>query len=101
MQQLQARIDVQQAKSENSCKEFFFSEYIDGPNAPNKNKVLEIYNPSDSVKSLNGYSIKIFNNGAPNPIEIPLSGNVNPKETYVVAHPNAEASILAKADKQM
>jgi hypothetical protein len=42
MQQLQARIDVQQAKSENSCKEFFFSEYIDGPNAPNKNKVLEI-----------------------------------------------------------
>jgi hypothetical protein len=44
IQQLQARIDAQQAKSANSCKEFFFSEYIDGPNAPKKNKALEILN---------------------------------------------------------
>lgn len=94
MQQLQERIAVQQANKSNACKEFFISEYADGPQ---KNKVIEIYNPSDSIKSLNGYSIKIFNNGAPTPLDIPLSGNVNPKETYVVTHPQADPQILAKA----
>ena len=96
MQNLQMRMqNVAQNKS-NSCKEFFISEYIDGPN---KNKVLEIYNPTDSIKSLNGYSIKIFQNGAPTPLEIQLQGNVNPKETYVISHPNADPDILAKANQ--
>ena len=90
----QSYIKYQTEKGANSCKEFFISEYTDGPQ---KNKVIEIYNPSDSVKSLNGYSIKIFNNGAPTPLDIPLSGNVNPKETYVVTHPQADPQVLSKA----
>ena len=93
MQQVQLKVANATNKS-NACKEFFISEYADGPQ---KNKVIEIYNPSDSIKSLNGYSIKIFNNGAPTPLDIPLSGNVNPKETYVVTHPQADPQILAKA----
>lgn len=87
---------IANASAQQPCKEFFMSEYMDGPN---KNKVIEIFNPSDSIKSLNNYSIKIFQNGAPTPIEIPLSGNVNPKETYVVAHPQAAPQILAKANQ--
>ncbi len=97
MQHLQIRMqNASQNNKSNSCKEFFISEYIDGPN---KNKVLEIYNPTDSIKSLNGYSIKIFQNGAPTPLEIQLQGNVNPKETYVISHPNADPDILAKANQ--
>ena len=97
MQHLQMRMqNVAQNNKSNSCKEFFISEYIDGPN---KNKVLEIYNPTDSIKSLNGYSIKIFQNGAPTPLEIQLQGNVNSKETYVISHPNADPDILAKANQ--
>lgn len=84
----------QNKSAANPCKEFFMSEYLDGPN---KNKVIEIFNPSDSIKSLVGYSIRIFNNGAPTPTEVQLQGNVNPKETYVVAHPQADANILSKA----
>lgn len=95
MQLVQVKVANATNKS-NACKEFFISEYTDGPQ---KNKVIEIFNPSDSVKSLNGYSIKIFNNGAPTPLEIPLSGNVNPKETYVISHPNADPDILAKANQ--
>jgi hypothetical protein len=94
MQYVQAKIATNTNNKSNACKEFFISEYADGPQ---KNKVIEIYNPSDSIKSLNGYSIKIFNNGAPTPLDIPLSGNVNPKETYVVTHPQADPQILAKA----
>ncbi|MBW6484166.1 MAG: lamin tail domain-containing protein [Vicingaceae bacterium] len=96
MQQIQVKVDNNATSKSNDCKEFFISEYTDGPQ---KNKVIEIFNPSDSVKSLNGYSIKIFNNGAPTPLDIPLSGNVNPKETFVVAHPQADQQILLKADQ--
>lgn len=101
MKYLQTKLQKQKNNPQNksagnSCKEFFISEYIDGPN---KNKVIEIFNPSDSVKSLVGYSLKIFNNGAPTPLEVQLSGNVNPKETYVVAHPQADAQILSKANQ--
>lgn len=93
---LQVKLNTVSQDKNNTCSEFFISEYIDGPN---KNKVLEIFNPSESIKSLNGYSIKIFQNGAPTPLEIPLQGNVNPKETYVIAHPNASPDILAKANQ--
>ncbi len=77
------------------CEELFFSEYIDGPF---KNKVLEIYNPTDSTISLAGYTIKIFQNGAPTPITIFLSGSIAPKGTYVVAHFQADSAVLSKAD---
>ena len=78
------------------CKDLFISEYIDGPN---KNKVIEIFNPSDSVINLIGYSIKIFQNGAPTPLTVPLTGSINPKSTYVVSHPQASPAILAKTDQ--
>ncbi|KKN10307.1 hypothetical protein LCGC14_1037900 [marine sediment metagenome] len=79
------------------CEELFFSEYIDGPF---KNKVLEIYNPKDSTVNLAvaGYSIKIFQNGAPTPLEIHLFGTIPSKETYVVSHFQADSAVLSKAD---
>lgn len=76
------------------CKELFISEYIDGNN---KNKIIELYNPSDSILNLNGYYLRIYQNGAPTPDIIPLQGNVNPKETHVITHPQADNIILAKA----
>jgi len=96
LQYLEQKLSTVEKKAGNSCEELFISEYVDGSN---QNKVLEIYNPSDSVKNLNDYSIKIFQNGAPTPVDIPLSGNLAPKETYVITNPLADANILAKADQ--
>ncbi len=78
------------------CSDVFISEYMDGPN---KDKVIEIYNPSDQPIDLSTYSIKVFNNGAPTPLEIPLSGTLQSEETYVVSHPQADPAILLKADQ--
>lgn len=78
------------------CKELFISEYVDGTN---KNKVVELYNPSDSIIDLTNYHIRIFQNGSPTPQIIPLQGSINPKETFVVTHPQADATLLTKANQ--
>lgn len=79
-----------------SCSELFISEYLDGNQM---DKAIEIFNPTDSVKDLTGYALQVFQNGASTPLNIPLSGNLNPKETHVVTHPQANSQLLAKADQ--
>jgi hypothetical protein len=41
--------------------ELFFSEYLEGSQ---QNKALEIYNPTNTTKSLDGYKIQRFSNGS-------------------------------------
>jgi hypothetical protein len=82
--------------AQNQCNDLLISEYLDGDN---KNKVIEIYNPSEADVNLEYYSIKVFQNGAPTPLTIYLNGLINPNGTYVVSHPLASSEILSKADQ--
>ena len=78
------------------CTEIFISEYVEGSN---KNRVLEIYNPTQDVVDLSNYSIKIFTAGPNNPNVLPMMGFLPPKEVHVCGHPQADPTgILPKCD---
>ncbi|HDY88954.1 MAG TPA: T9SS type A sorting domain-containing protein [bacterium] len=80
-----------------SCSEVFISEYIEGSG---HNKAIELYNSSsDDTVALNKYFLRVFMNGAPTPLIQQLVGILLPQQTFVIAHPNADAAILAVADQ--
>ena len=77
----------------------FFSEYAEGSS---NNKYLEIYNPTDSVVSLNSYSFPSVSNAPSiageheNWNTFPDSGSIiNPGGVYIICHPDADSTILA------
>ena len=77
----------------------FFSEYAEGSS---NNKYLEIYNPTDSVVSLNSYSFPSVSNAPSiageheNWNTFPDSGSIiNPGGVYIICHPDADSIILA------
>ena len=80
----------------------FFSEYAEGSA---NNKYLEIYNPTDSVVSLNSYAFPSVSN-APSIVgeyenwnTFPDSGSsINPGGVYIICHPSADSTILAIAN---
>ena len=79
-----------------ACDDLFFSEYIEGSS---NNKALEIFNPTSSPVSLNGYVVKTYNNGSLTPNStLNLAGTLNAGDVYVIAHTSANASILAVKD---
>ncbi len=81
----------------NGCDDLFFSEYIEGNN---QDKALEIYNPTDSTISLANYTVEFYTNGATVASStLSLSGNILSNSTYVIANPDANATILAIADQ--
>ncbi|WP_245855752.1 lamin tail domain-containing protein [Paenibacillus rigui] len=69
----------------------FFSEYVEGSSY---NKALEIYNGSGASIDLSGYSIAQSNTTS----TIALSGTLANGSVYVIAHPNASSTLLAKAN---
>ena len=81
----------------------FFSEYAEGSA---NNKYLEIYNPTDSVVSLNSYAFPSVSN-APSIVgeyenwnTFPDSGSsINPGGVYIICHPSADSTILAIANQ--
>lgn len=74
----------------------FFSEYIEGSSY---NKALEIYNGTGMDVDLSNYLIlQNANGGALDEYVDQLSGILPSGNTYVIAHPSANASILAIAD---
>jgi len=48
---------------------------------------------------LNKYFTRIFMNGAPTPLIVQLLGILLPKQTHVIANPNASPAILSKANQ--
>jgi endonuclease I len=73
----------------------FFSEYIEG----STNKALEIFNNSGDDIDLGKITMKLYSNAATSPSQsLTLSGTLLNNEVYVVAHPDADAMILAEAD---
>ena len=78
------------------CSELFISEYIEGSG---NNKVIELFNPGPTTKSLNGYSLVLYSNGALTAsATYNLTGNINPNNTYVVCNSGSVATILALAN---
>jgi hypothetical protein len=71
------------------------------------NKFLEIYNGTGSAVDLGNYSISSCSNGCdvfnefdfPDNITWPASTILADGDVYVIAHPSADASILAEADE--
>ncbi|MBI2967931.1 MAG: SBBP repeat-containing protein [Bacteroidetes bacterium] len=80
------------AKLPPPCSELFISEYVEGTG---QNKALEIYNPTDTTLWLNRYFLRVFMNGAPTPLIVQLNGFLAPKQTHVIANPNAGGAIQA------
>lgn len=103
MQQLEIRLhqkkNISNQVSSTNCVELFISEMLEPGNPSSKNKVLEIFNPANSAKSLTNYSIRIYQDGTPTPLIIPLTGTIAAKGTHVVSHPLASSAILAKTDQ--
>ncbi len=79
--------------------DLFFSEYIEGSS---QNKALEIYNGTGTVINLadSSYEVWIYFNGATTAAgKIPLTGTLLPGDVFVLAHADADPSILAVADQ--
>lgn len=86
------------ATSVSPCTEFFISEYVEGSS---NNKAMEIYNPTASAKSIAGYTLALFSNGATsttNTFVFPAGTTIPSHGTYVIAHAQGAAGLLAVAD---
>lgn len=80
------------------CSDFFISEYVEGSS---NNKALEIYNPTGAAKSIAGYTLTLFSNGATtttNTFVFPAGTTIPAHGTYVIAHGSGAAALLAVAD---
>ena len=79
----------------------FFSEYTEGAS---NNKYLEIYNGTDESVDLTGFAFPSTSNAPSTPGEyeywntFPDGATVAAGDVYVIAHPSADAAILAEAD---
>lgn len=74
----------------------FFSEYAEGSGV---NKYVEIFNPTDAPVVLDGYSAKLYSNGASTATStLALTGTLGAGELLVVANSGAAQNILDAAD---
>ncbi|MEM7657162.1 MAG: choice-of-anchor I family protein, partial [Bacteroidota bacterium] len=82
----------------------FFSEYGEGSS---NNKFLEIYNGTSDTVNLEDYLLVNCGNACTTPGEFEFDNSglftgksIAPQEVFVIAHPSAQADILAEADTQ-
>jgi hypothetical protein len=82
--------------------ELFISKYAEGSS---NNKFLEIYNGTDATISLSDYAFPSVSNAPTTTGEYEFwnaftdGAEIAPGDVYVIAHPSAEADILAEADQ--
>ena len=84
----------------------FFSEYTEGGVGSGYNKYLEIFNGSGQDIDLSQYAISSCNGGCPDASSWDFPSNIafntgtilTAGDVYVIAHPQADASILAESD---
>jgi len=73
------------------------SEYVEGSG---NNKALEIYNGTEDVINLGGYSIERYSNGATVAVSIGLNAvDLQPGSAFVITNSLADANLLALADQ--
>jgi plastocyanin len=84
------------------CENLFFSEAAEGSS---NNKYLEIYNPTSEAVDLTGYAFPSVSNAPDNGVgnydfwnTFPEGAALASGDVYIIAHPSADASILAVAD---
>ena len=81
--------------------DLFFSEYAEGSN---ENHYLEIYNPTNETIDLTNYGFPSVGNSPTNVGEyeywndFPTNATIAPNQVYMIAHPDADATILNQAD---
>ncbi len=74
------------------CEELFISEFLEGDLL---NKALEVYNPTENTKDLNGYTLSVYANGSSEATFIyELTGQLESHETYVVCNAGALQPVL-------
>jgi len=82
--------------------ELFISKYAEGSS---NNKFLEIYNGTDATISLSDYAFPTVSNAPSTPgvyeywNKFEEGAEIAPGDVYVIAHPSADASILAQSDQ--
>lgn len=77
--------------------DLLFSEYVEGSA---NNKALEIFNGTEDVINLGDYTIERYNNGATTSYSIALNSvDLGPGEIFVICHPLADPTLLAKANQ--
>lgn len=89
---------------DNSQKELFFSEYIEGNS---NNKAIEIFNPNSTSVDLSAYTVKVSTNGAgfgknssgvSATCSLPLSGTLAAGDVFVIYNSSAVQAIKDKGD---
>ena len=93
-------LNIQDNDVEAGTVDLFFSEYAEGSSY---NKYLEIYNPTSQEVSLDGYAYANTSNGSDGTYEywnnFPSGAVIAAGATYVIAHKDADQSILDKANE--
>ena len=75
-----------------ACEELFISEFLEGDLL---NKALEVYNPTENTKDLNGYTLSVYANGSSEATFIhELTGQLESHETYVICNAGALQPVL-------
>ena len=76
--------------------DLLISEYVEGSSF---NKAVEIYNGTGAPVDLSAYTLELYSNGSAAPSQsMTLGGVLADGDVYVLAHPSADAAILAVAD---
>lgn len=75
------------------------SKYFEGST---DSKMVELYNTTDESIDLSSFSLTIFNRVAGQTVtsSIPLTGELDAKETFIIANPESDAAMLLLADME-
>ncbi|MCH1401418.1 MAG: lamin tail domain-containing protein, partial [Schleiferiaceae bacterium] len=81
-----------------NCDDLFISGYLEGAS---NDKAIEIYNPTASSISLDGYKIRKYTNGSTSPTTISFTSGatIAANDVYVIAHSSGAAGLLSVADQ--
>lgn len=92
-------VNLYQNTFTNSSESLIISKYVDG-GIDTSDQAIELYNPTSQPIDLSLYHLAIYSNGAYTPTYIiPLTEMMlGVGETFVIAHSDANANILSKAD---
>ncbi|NCF53672.1 MAG: hypothetical protein GWP31_03270, partial [Bacteroidetes bacterium] len=78
-----------------SCGDLFFSEYSEGSSY---NKYFEIYNPTASAISLNGYTVYLNGNGGSWTNSFTSNATIASGDVYMIANSQLDSTTLLLAD---
>src|ERR1043165_3595361 len=78
-----------------NCSDLFISGYVMGPD---KDRAVEVFNPTGQVADLSQYQIFISRDGGISQSAYNMGGNLNPNDVVVVVSDSSGAAMMAYAD---